>query len=79
MVGLNRYILSLRQLKFKFHCFLNFIRDWAFGNRGMIISGMGLGFFYPPIAHCPQPSHSQVVTLILTPPITHCLQLSHSP
>ena len=39
---------------------------------------MGLGFFYPPIAHCPQPSHYKVVWgLTLTPPITHCPQPSH--
>ena len=53
MVGLNSYILSLRQLKFKFNCFLNFIRDWAFVNRGMINSVMGFGFFYLHIAPNP--------------------------
>ena len=46
MVDLNRYVLSLEQLKFKFNLFHNLYCDWAFGDRGMINSGMGLGFFY---------------------------------
>ena len=53
MVSLSRYILSLRQFKFQFNFFLNFIWDWAFGNRGMINSGMGMGFFYHFIAPNP--------------------------
>ena len=53
MVGLNSYLLCLRQLKFKFNFFINFIRDWAFVNREMINSVMGLGFFYLHIAPNP--------------------------